>query len=272
MVERPRTPPLTQEQQQEKQANMPMSRARRHRTFNTPPANRDRLRNKVVESPPSESRRWTKLAVRNREKIFDPPKASVANRSNLAPNTIMYATDARWLTAILEGRSDVDSVGDVQRCVKWVGKLVYFLHHRINKQDVQVLLTSCGFADSHHYKFAKMAASLARDQSRYQNDILTNYVYPTVGYLIGEWSHKEGNADRKFEDLESADRRAVWWAHYDKAPMDVCKRFWAPVQAVIDYSLSAFSIVVRIQATFLYHDCFYEILNLGAFCLRKTRR
>jgi hypothetical protein len=168
-----------------------MSKATRLHTFNTPPAKRDRLRNKVVESPPSPHRRWTKQAVRNRNKISDPPTTNVASRSKLAPNAIMYATDAGWLTAILAGRSDVDSVGDVQRCVKLMAKLVYFLYHQINKQDAQVLLTSCGFEDNHNHNFAKMSGSLACAQSRYQNDILTNYVHPTVGFLIGEWSHKE---------------------------------------------------------------------------------
>jgi hypothetical protein len=47
-----------------------------------------------------------------------------------------------------------------------------------------------------------MSGSLARAQLRYQNDILTNYVHPTGGFLIGEWSHKEGNAGQRFENIE----------------------------------------------------------------------
>jgi hypothetical protein len=110
------------------------------------------------------------------------------------------------------------------------------MQHKISNKDICAILTAYGFLQTNHHDYIKMARSLNRDQSRYQNEILTNFIFPKVGFLMGEWAHQDADAGKKFEDLEPRDRFAVWYAYYDMAPAEVCKRFWSTVEAVIDWA------------------------------------
>jgi hypothetical protein len=149
------------------------------------------------------------LAVRNRGKISNAPEASITDRRTILPNKITCATDASWMANILEGTQETNPVEDVQNGIKWASKLVYFMQHKISNKDICAILTAYGFLQTHHHDYIKMARSLNRDQSRYQNEILTNFIFPNVGFLMGEWAHQDANAGKKFENLEPRDRFAV---------------------------------------------------------------
>jgi hypothetical protein len=153
-------------------------------------------------------------------------------KGSLQPTNILYASDAGWVVGPLGETAPDTSKTRMWDCVSWVSKVTYLLYHRITPDDVERILAAYGIdKTSPHFDLA--ASCLSGHQTRYQREVLTDYVYLVVGIIIATWTELEENRNRELHRLATAERESVWRRHFDADPERVVTDMWGTVAEVL---------------------------------------
>jgi hypothetical protein len=110
-------------------------------------------------------------------------------------------TKPKWLPPVTNREArDLEKIGE-KYTVLWGAKVIYIITNNLNTTDIEALLVPLGAIDTGSLKNEKVAGALAKQQSRWQCAILTDFLIPLVGRLIAAWADNESNRHKNFEHL-----------------------------------------------------------------------